>query len=130
MSDAPRKPFVLVVEDEVDVLKAFSDYLEAEGFRVCTAGDGWQAVVQAEGLKLDLIVCDIMMPGPQGSGFEAYQRLRASHCVKRDLPIVFVTALQKTQVAGQLPADPRVRVLYKPFPLPTLREAIRELLGR
>lgn len=125
-----KKPFVLVVEDDEAILQAMAQYLETEGFRVCTATEGWQAVVQAEGLKIDLVVCDIMMPGPKGTGLDAYRGLRASPLVRPDLPIIFVTALPETKVKTALPADPRLRVLFKPFPLPALRQTIRELTGR
>ena len=125
-----KKPFVLVVEDEPDVANLLAEYLETEGFRVTMATDGWQAVVQTEGLKLDLIVSDVMMPGPRGSGIDAYKGLRASIYVRKDLPIVFVTAMPLEQVRAALPADPLVRFLQKPLALPTLRATIKELLGR
>jgi DNA-binding response OmpR family regulator len=124
------KPFVLVVEDEPDVCSLLCEYFEAEGFRVTSATDGWQAVVQTEGLKLDLIVCDIMMPGPKGSGFDAYKGLRESLYVRKNMPILFVTAMQLDKVRSGLPADPLVRILGKPVDFKTLRATVKELIGR
>lgn len=127
---APRAPLVLVVDDDLDILGVLTQYLENDGFRVVTATDGWQAAIHAESLKIDLIVCDIMMPGPQGSGFDAYQKIRTSHSPRRGVPIVFVTAAAKDKTLAALPKDERTRVLFKPVSPDTLRQAIRELLGR
>jgi hypothetical protein len=71
-----------------------------------------------------------MMPGPKGSGFDAYQSLRTSNCVRHDLPILFVTAMPLDKVRATLPPDPRVRLFGKPCDLPSLRQAVRELCGR
>lgn len=125
-----RAPLVLIVEDEPAVLDILAEYFEGQGMRVTTASEGWQAVVQAEGMKIDLVVCDVMMPGPKGSGVDAYHGLRDSRFVRRDLPIIFVTAMPLDQVRKALPEDPRMRLFSKPVDFPRLREAVRELLGR
>lgn len=123
---APRKPFVLIVDDEPDILSMLGEFFEAEGFRVTTATDGWAAVVQSEGMKLDLIIMDVMMPGPKGTGFDAYTGLRQSHSVRKDLPILFLTALPLAKVTATLPPDPLVRIVNKPVNLPALRQAVKE----
>lgn len=127
---AVAKPFLLVVDDELDVANLVSEFFENEGFRVTTAPDGWQAVVQTEGLKLDLLICDIMMPGPKGSGFDAYAGIRSSPYVRKNLPILFLTAMPLDKVRATLPPDPQVRIMGKPISLPALRAAVKELIGR
>jgi CheY-like chemotaxis protein len=125
-----RMPYVLVVDDESDIRSLLCEYFEAQSFRVTSATEGWQAVVQAEGLKVDLLICDVMMPGVKGSGIDAYRMLRESRFVRRDLPIIFVTAMPVDQVKAALPADPLVRVFPKPIDFAALRAAVRELCGR
>ncbi len=124
-----RRSFVLIVDDNERDRAMLSDVLEHAGYRVTTAADGWQAVVQSEGLNVELVVLDILMPGLYGSGFEAYHRLRASPYVRKDLPILFVTAASREKVGKDIPVDPQVRILYKPLDLKQLLATVRELLG-
>ena len=125
-----KRPIVLVVEDDEAISALLVEFLEKEGFRACTATDGWQAVVQAEGMKLELVISDLAMPGPEGTGVHAYMKLRKSPFVAADLPIIFITALPKQQVEAALKLDARCRLFYKPLTLPVLRAAIKELTGR
>ncbi len=128
MAAAPKKSFILVVDDEEGVRTVVSDYLEKAGFKVTTASDGWQAVVQAEGFSVKLIVTDIAMPGTGNSGIDAYNKLRASPYVKKDLPIIFITGVDRTLVEKIIPKnDPRVRLMYKPVDMKKLIAYIAEL---
>lgn len=65
---------VLVVEDEVPLARVVASYLEREGFVVHLAHDGPHAVEQAQALRPDLVVLDLMLPG--FDGVEVCRRLR------------------------------------------------------
>jgi len=65
---------VLVVDDEVPLAKVVASYLEREGFQVSLAHDGPSAVEHARGLRPDLIVLDLMLPG--FDGVEACRQIR------------------------------------------------------
>lgn len=81
-----RRPVILVVEDDENVLHLVSAYLEHEGYEVVQAGDGRIGLAEAERRLPDLLVVDLMLPGL--SGLELASRLKAS----RKLPIVMLTS--------------------------------------
>ena len=65
---APSKPWkILVVDDEVHILQTLRYNLEKNGYLVCTAGDGRQALSVLEIEKPDLCVLDIMLPELDGT---------------------------------------------------------------
>ena len=65
---------VLVVDDEVSLLRLVQSYLEREGFEVSTAENGETALELAREVKPDLVVLDVMLPGLDG--VEVCRRLR------------------------------------------------------
>ncbi len=84
------RPTILVVDDTRDNLSVIGGILENE-FRVRVANSGERAIrVAATAPRPDLILLDIMMP--EMDGYETLRRLREQP-VSRDIPVIFVTAL-------------------------------------
>ena len=77
---------ILVVEDDVKIVNLLRLYLEREGFKVVTAGDGRSALEMAERGTPALVILDLMLP--QMDGIEVCRRLRANS----DIPILMLTA--------------------------------------
>ena len=77
---------ILVVDDEPNLRSLVRAYLEKDGYRVVTAGNGREALFMARDEKPDLIVLDIMMPEMDGKEF---MRL---HRRERNTPIIMLTA--------------------------------------
>jgi PAS domain S-box-containing protein len=88
--DEKNKPTILLVEDTKEVVMMLKDYLELAGYRVFTAQDGVDGLVQARHVKPDLILMDIQMPGMDG--FETTHKLRSDPNF-RYTPIIALTAL-------------------------------------
>lgn len=57
---------ILFVEDEPGVVLVVSDLLRAEGHTVETAGEGTTGLRRATEERFDLLILDVMMPGPGG----------------------------------------------------------------
>jgi two-component system, OmpR family, response regulator len=94
---------LLLVEDDVELSRAISDYLKKQGIEVkCeTRGDRVFARVLAE--QPDLIILDVMLPGKDG--FDVCKEIRASG---NKVPIIILTAREEDfdQVLGlELGAD-------------------------
>ncbi|HYZ40517.1 MAG TPA: phosphate regulon transcriptional regulator PhoB [Stellaceae bacterium] len=83
------KPLVLIVEDEAPLVTLLRYNLEREGFTVCEAADGEEALMQIAERKPDLVLLDWMLP--LVSGIEVCRRLRRSPQT-RALPVVILTA--------------------------------------
>lgn len=84
-----KKPTILLIEDDPDILELAQYNLERDGFSVSTASDGEEGLRKAQGVKPDLIVLDLMMPGMDG--LKVCQKLRASDDTK-NTPIIMLTA--------------------------------------
>jgi len=115
---------ILLVDDEPKIVRLARDYLEKDGFRVLSAGDGPTALAVARREKPDLIVLDLMLPGM--NGWEVCKTLRR----ESDVPIIMLTARaeEADQVLGlELGADDYV---IKPFSPRALTARVRAMLRR
>jgi two-component system, OmpR family, phosphate regulon response regulator PhoB len=83
------KPLVLIVEDEAPLVTLLRYNLEKEGFAVCSAGDGEEALLQIAENKPDAVLLDWMLP--LVSGLEVCRQIRRSPA-SRSLPIILLTA--------------------------------------
>jgi two-component system, OmpR family, phosphate regulon response regulator OmpR len=79
-------PHLLVVDDDSRIRELLSRYLRSEGYRVTTAESADDARAKLGGLRFDLVVLDVMMPGE--TGFEFARSFRSTSSV----PIVMLTA--------------------------------------
>jgi CheY-like chemotaxis protein len=125
MADAA---WVVVVDDDPEMRSLVAFHLEQAGYRVTTCGDGWNAVVQTQGLKTGLLISDIQMPGGKGGG-DAVRALRDSPNVSKQLPVIFMSSLEPDQAAKLVPIDPYIRFVQKPIDWGKLQQAIKDLTG-
>ena len=78
---------ILIVEDDLELLRLVQTVLKKEGYDVATAEDGLQAMRYLEKEYVDLIISDIMMPNVDG--YELVSNLRNAG---RQTPILLITA--------------------------------------
>lgn len=115
---------ILVVDDDRHIVQLVSLYLGKAGYRIVPAYDGAEALQTARSLTPDLIVLDLMLPGPDG--LEVCRKLRR----QSDVPIVILTARagDLDKVAGlQFGADDYIT---KPFNPAELVARIQSVLRR
>ncbi len=89
MSNGIKKT-ILIIEDELPMLKALSDKFTLEGFEILEAKDGAEGLKVAVSKKPDLIILDIFMPVMDGKAM--FQKLRADEWGKT-VPVVILTNL-------------------------------------
>ncbi|NIV28051.1 MAG: response regulator [Anaerolineae bacterium] len=119
-----NKPRVLVVDDEPETVKYVGANLRARGYEVLTAENGRTALKEFSEAVVDLIILDIMMPGPDG--FEVCQAIRQQSAV----PIIMLSARgQERDIvrALDLGADD---YLTKPFGVAEMLARVRATLRR
>ena len=115
---------VLVVDDDPNIRELTHLFLRNEGLDVYEASDGVEALSKLEGLKVDLVILDIMMPNMDG--WELCRQLRELY----DFPILMLTAKGETsqKIKGfQLGTDD---YLVKPFEPLELVLRVKALLKR
>jgi PAS domain S-box-containing protein len=123
--DLSGQGVILVVDDDVFVLKAASAALQRLGYRVLLAEDGERAlaVFQERLQEIDLIVLDRTMPGL--SGEETFRRLRALH---PEVKVLLSSAYDEAEVAGQVATTSVVGFLHKPYGPEQLGTQVKQLL--
>ncbi|MFZ1908953.1 MAG: response regulator [Burkholderiales bacterium] len=85
---------VLVVDDDQDMAGFLAHMLRREGMEADTAADGRAALARIVASPPDLVMLDVLMPGP--SGFEVCRRLKADPSTAL-IPIVLITALDDSE---------------------------------
>ncbi|MFA4990194.1 MAG: response regulator [Candidatus Omnitrophota bacterium] len=81
---------ILIVDDNENNRLLMSDILEYRGYEILQAEDGAKGLSMAAGLKPDLILLDMQMPGIDG--FAAAKILK-SDPLTRDIKVIVVTSL-------------------------------------
>jgi two-component system alkaline phosphatase synthesis response regulator PhoP len=115
---------VLVVEDEIELVRILRDYLERAGFRVATASNGPEAVSVFRHAPPDLVLLDLNLPGMDGLDVAREMRRHS------DVPIVIVTArVEETDrlIGLELGADDYIT---KPFSPREVVARVRAVLRR
>ena len=116
-----RKARVLVVDDEIEIVRALQRSLTGHGYEVLIAGRGEQALELIEQCSPDLMVLDLGLPGM--SGLEVCQKVRE----QSDLPIIVISVKNKERdkvLALDLGADDYIT---KPFDIGELLARTRAL---
>jgi two-component system, OmpR family, response regulator len=115
---------ILIIEDEVDLLKSLARSLREEGYAVDTANNGEDGLFNAVSNEYDAIVMDVMLP--KLDGWQILEKLRNT----KKTPVLMLTARDHTKdrVRGlDLGADD---YLVKPFNLEEVLARIRAIIRR
>lgn len=116
---------ILVVDDEMQIVRVLRGYLEQAGYRVATAANGEEALYAARQERPDLVILDLQMP--KMDGLEFTRRIRAE---QPDLAIIMLTARveEMDRIVGlELGADDYVA---KPFSPREVVARVRAVLRR
>jgi two-component system phosphate regulon response regulator OmpR len=122
-------PHLLIVDDDRRIRALLSRFLLGEGYRVSTAETALEARAKLAGLKFDLLILDVMMPGE--SGFDFARTIRSSATATLStVPILMLTARdeKESRIMGlEIGADD---YLAKPFEPRELSLRIANILKR
>ncbi len=116
---------VLLIEDEPNIIEAFSFILSRDGWTVHTHEDGETAMEKILKMPPDMIILDVMLPGR--SGFDILRDLRA-HASLNTIPVMMLTARGQEKdrdLALRLGAN---HFMTKPFSNADVRDYVRTLM--
>lgn len=115
---------ILVIEDDREIQELLQYFLEAEGYRVVLASDGYTGMEYFSRTPFDLVLLDILLPGRDG--YTVCRMIRE----RSQVPIMILTALssEADQIKGlDLKADDYIT---KPFSAQVLIRKIAAVLRR
>ena len=122
----PVRQKVLIVDDSIANLQLLGETLESD-YDVQFASSGAEALRLLENSRPDLCILDVMMDGMDG--FELCERIQAiEEC--RDIPIVFLTALDDEASESRGLALGAADFIHKPFNVRLMRLRVGNLLCR
>jgi DNA-binding response OmpR family regulator len=121
---ADDAPHLLLVDDDRRIRNLLSRFLLAEGYRVTTAETAADARAKLEGLRFDLLILDVMMPGE--TGFSLARDLRSTS----NVPIIMLTARVEAHSRIEGLAIGADDYLGKPFEPKELSLRIASILRR
>jgi CheY-like chemotaxis protein len=116
---------ILVIDDEPSLSRALTGLLRRDGYRVDTASNGRDALLQLQERPYDVILCDLHMPGLDGPAFYAilvrqYPALRQR--------VIFLTGNTSGAANKTFLTQSGRPWLRKPSPIATIRRAIQDVL--
>jgi DNA-binding response OmpR family regulator len=115
MSEAKMSK-VLVIDDEEGITEVIQEALSLHGYDVQTACDGNEGIQKFRDQLFDIVITDIMMPNTDGNSVVRY--IRASG--RKTTPIIGMSGTPL--LLNDSDFD---KVLFKPFPLQSLINAVR-----
>jgi len=101
---------ILVVDDEMIVREALSNYLREDGYEAVAVETGEEALKMVEGERWNVLFVDLKMPGMDG-----LEVLREVKKITSDLPVIIITAYATIDSAVQAMKDGAYDYIVKPF---------------
>lgn len=120
------QPKVLIIDDTEEVLSALCKYFMQKGYDVISASNGLDGLKMIESDKdnLDIIITDLVLPNISGVAVISIVKKKYPK-----LPVIAITGWGEhpEALAKEAKAD---LVMEKPFKLPELEKAARDLLSK
>ena len=123
-----EKKKVMIIEDEIDILLLYKDYLNNKGFSIqATSTTANEALKDYETFFPNILILDYNLPGKL-SGLEAAKQILKKY---PNAPIIIVTAYESVRSElsnDEFFSDKNIILLLKPIKLQVLEYTIKSLL--
>jgi len=114
---------VIVIDDDVDTVEVFCEYLEIKDISVVGRGyNGKTAVELYKRFKPDIALLDVMMP--EYDGFFGLANIRA---INPDAKVIMVTADLTADTEKKLKSLNASAVIYKPYEIDSVIDTINNV---
>ena len=116
------QPSLLIVDDDLDTVEIFKEFLEIKGFNVIGTGkNGKEAVEKYQELRPAVVLLDVMMPD-----YDGIYGLQGIRKVDPQANVIMVTADKTTKTETRLKELNANAVLYKPYEIDDVVSAINK----
>jgi PAS domain S-box-containing protein len=118
---------ILVVEDEVPLLKLMHHILESYGYKVLESSNGKAAleIWEQHKTKIDLLLTDLILP----NGLAGPELAKILQAAKPDLKVLYTSGYNTERLAKEFPPGTQVNFVQKPFHVRKLAEAVYACLN-
>ncbi|HEX9288479.1 MAG TPA: response regulator [Anaeromyxobacteraceae bacterium] len=123
--EIPRKPKVIIVDDDRDTREMLTLALELEGFDVGQAANGLRLISAMHVDRPDVILLDVMMSWIDG--FELCRAIKKNGSF-HDIPVIFISARKSVEDERAGLEAGAVDYFPKPLDMDRLISRIREIL--
>jgi CheY-like chemotaxis protein len=113
---------ILIVDDDENNRLVLSDTLAPDGYLLCEATDGNEALKSVEADPPDLVLLDIVMP--HKDGIETLRQLKANPATRR-IPVIMVTSLNMDSQIAMCLNEGAADHITKPFSKMVVRARVR-----
>ena len=120
---------ILLIDDDAQVLKVLTSFLEREHHEISTACDGKQGIILLKNQPFDLVITDVIMPEQDGLEVLLWLELNKQRHHPKTIAISGGSAyLDQNELLDMCRVMSADKVLPKPVDFETLTSAVRELL--
>lgn len=124
------KKYVLIVDDDPDLVETVGMLLESKGYEVGKAYDGIEGEESIKKRRPDVVVLDVMMP--RKDGYKLCKELKSNKWTQ-DIPVILLTAVGEavsttTYTHAEGMSTEAEEFIPKPVDAKTLVEAVERLL--
>lgn len=120
-----NKKKILIVDDELLILRIISDILGKEGYEVKTAINYFNASQLLDGEKFDVVITDIRMP--EKSGIDLLTHVRE---INSDIPVILMTGFATLETAVEAVKQGAFDYLTKPLDFNKLKRIVSQSIER
>lgn len=114
---------VIVIDDDIDTVEVFCEYLEIKDITVLARGYNGKAAVELyEKLKPDIVLLDVMMP--EYDGFYGLENIKKINPAAK---VIMVTADLTYDTEKKLKALNASAVIYKPYEIDSVVDTIHKV---
>jgi len=115
---------ILIVDDERDLVSIWGTLLKAQGFDVITAFSGTEALTKTFQEKPDLLLLDVILPGPL-TGYQVFEQLQKDPHAK-NIPVIVISA--RKNMGDLFPRSGLITFVSKPIDANVLVGKIAQIL--
>lgn len=121
-----RSPTILIVEDDAGVLGLMAAILTPHGYRILTAENGNEALrlCQEHGIKVDLLIADLVMPGMSG-----HELAEAFMAIQPAMQVLYMSGWPMRSGTYRAVEEGRLDFIHKPFNTDDLAAKVRSMLS-
>ena len=118
-----KKPSILVIDDEAEIVDQVKEYFEEEGFEVMTAETGMEGIQILRKCQPQVIILDMKLPDMSGLSI---LKVIKENCLKSK--VITMTGYVDQAMMDQAEELGRDTFLQKPFDLERLKQEVDKLI--